>query len=183
MTNEASADLLPCPSPECGGECAVYPEFAHLGPSGCFQVVCAIIGCGYHGPFAATQAEAIALHNAMPRATEITRLQTELDRCIKETWKLGTQIEELQHERAGNLWRGAEHAAKEPEDETLYDVVLKDGRYFYGYSRARKRFQHGLSGHFFDDELVLHYRIHEPPPGGASPGIIPTTMAQLRSRK
>lgn len=65
MTNETeprTPALQPCPNEECRGEC--YADTAAF--SRAWQVFCAR-NCGYSGPAAATEDEAIELHNRMPR--------------------------------------------------------------------------------------------------------------------
>lgn len=64
--------ILPCPNPKCRGTCVI-----RMG--GWARVECTRV-CGYHGPYARTNhdddAEAIRLHNDMPREAELVSVES-----------------------------------------------------------------------------------------------------------
>lgn len=90
--------LALCPSPECGGECEVLDDDGSGGLVAVFVACRRDYSCGYRGPnhrctsvdleCAQEQhhAEAIRLHNAIPRARECSdeELLAEFDRARKE---------------------------------------------------------------------------------------------------
>lgn len=55
-----SEEILPCPNPECRGECCDQES------GGRIWWFC-LAHCGYSGPMAKTRKEATRLHNSMPR--------------------------------------------------------------------------------------------------------------------
>lgn len=218
MTN-----LLPCP--HCDGECRLHSYFVDSSwPAN--WVGCP--ACEYGGPNGDSKAQAIALHNAMPRTTplrnegiadtgdvesvcsvcglatdephtakqcfdvasknhsdfdaeqsqEFARLHDEVLRLTKETWALGTQIEELHHERAGHptqwgAWIPVEDGlpvCEDPDPEReCYFVATSDNRIIQaGFFTA-----HG-AGRFWDTHgtirNVTHYqRIAMPRHPGEKP--------------